>query len=103
MGDCDLCANNLRDGWWGVAGVTHCHQCHRTWGGFRQAHCVLCCRHFSTDGAAEQHRKNDRCMSDRSLERRKLRKVQDKWGDLWRYRTPATPRGTWSKANPGAK
>lgn len=35
---------------------THCRDCHRSWTGLKEAHCVTCHEHFSTDAHAESHR-----------------------------------------------
>lgn len=43
--------------------LSHCQDCHRSWNGFREAHCPVCCAHFSADSVAEKHRVKDRCMT----------------------------------------
>lgn len=57
MGDCPLCAYAKEHGSWPTSHRgTHCHDCHRSWTGLREAHCTVCCAHFSTDAHAESHR-----------------------------------------------
>lgn len=54
--DCQMCANRERDGWWGLGGMTHCRKCHRTWTmTTKQAHCTVCCEHFSSPSAFDLH------------------------------------------------
>ena len=33
----------------------HCRECHLSWTSLVQAHCVVCCRQFSTDTAFKDH------------------------------------------------
>jgi hypothetical protein len=101
MVDCELCVTAAKTGWWGRSGITHCLQCHRTWQGYRQQHCTECHRHFSGETAASAHRKSDRCMSDRSLDRKGLYKTRDKFGDLWRHKPSAEPWGSWQTDESG--
>lgn len=54
--DCDMCDSARREGWWGMSGVTHCRMCHRTWKmTSKQAHCTVCCAHFSSPTAFDLH------------------------------------------------
>ena len=54
--DCDLCDSVRREGWWGMSGITHCRACHRTWKmTTKQAHCTVCCAHFSSPSAFDMH------------------------------------------------
>ena len=34
---------------------THCRTCHRSWTSKAQAHCTVCCAHFTSDSAADLH------------------------------------------------
>lgn len=54
--DCPVCAYAVEHGWWGPGHQgTHCRSCHRSWTSTAQAHCVVCCAHFVTDGVAGMH------------------------------------------------
>lgn len=54
---CEACVHAKLHGWWGpdFRGKTHCQQCHRTWAGASEAHCRMCCAHFSSNSAADRH------------------------------------------------
>lgn len=52
---CRVCAHSKSTGSFGLAGKTHCRDCHRTWSGTTQAHCVRCHQHFSCVRAADRH------------------------------------------------
>lgn len=61
---CEPCEHADREGWWGPGHRgTHCRNCHRSWTGYAEAHCVECCLHFSTDRVADAHRVGGRCMT----------------------------------------
>jgi hypothetical protein len=51
---CPTCSYADQHGWWGHQG-THCRGCHRSWTSTAQAHCAVCCVHFTSDSAAERH------------------------------------------------
>lgn len=54
--DCQMCTNHKELGWWGFSGLTHCRMCHRTWPmTSKQAHCTVCCAHFSSPSAFDLH------------------------------------------------
>src|SRR5262245_61819697 len=68
---CRYCEYSKDHGWWGPPlaellgrpGGTHCIRCHRSWMSLTEAHCTLCCEHFSTHRTADRHRvgRGDRC------------------------------------------
>lgn len=63
-GECRICAHAEKHGSWPPDHRgTHCEGCHRSWTGFREAHCTVCHLHFSSDGVAERHREGYRCLS----------------------------------------
>lgn len=61
MGTCPTCSYADAHGWWGPDHQgTHCRDCHRSWASKAQAHCAVCCAHFTTDGVAELHWRSSR-------------------------------------------
>lgn len=61
MTGCRWCANAAEFGWWGDGTVTHCHQCHATWGlATKTTHCVTCHETFSTPRNCDDHQKASR-------------------------------------------
>lgn len=93
---CELCEHGKAHGWWGQSGITHCTGCHRTWSGLAEAHCTKCHEHFSGNTVADRHDKaGGGCYSRQSMERKGLRRVDTKWGKMWR----GEPReGGWADA-----
>jgi hypothetical protein len=67
-------------------------RCGRRWTGLAQAHCTVCHRHFSTDGAADRHRKQASCMDPLLVLRRDGSPVFalrcDAYGATFRLATP---------------
>lgn len=54
---CQVCAYADEHGAWPASHRgTHCRGCHRSWTGLKEAHCVTCHAHFSTDNHAQSHR-----------------------------------------------
>lgn len=71
--DCTVCDYAQAHGDWGPdikPDKTHCSRCHRSWRSYREAHCVVCCRHFINSNAADAHRVEDGCRNPSSLTRR---------------------------------
>jgi hypothetical protein len=60
-GECPVCAHTSAHHWWGQDG-THCRRCHRSWTGFREIHCCICCAHFSTPANLDLHKVGGRCV-----------------------------------------
>lgn len=100
MSACVVCAYAAEYGSWPLSHRgTHCDHCHRSWAGFKEAHCVavndgrVCCLHFSTDVLAEKHRVGGRCLTETELlvfaaknGRRVFRKCPGPDGTVtWRY------------------
>ena len=53
---CATCAFADTHGWWGPGHAgTHCRRCHLSWASTAQAHCVVCCAHFTTAAVADRH------------------------------------------------
>ena len=52
---CPLCFKAHHDGWYGKTGLAHCVDCHYTWTSRQEAHCVVCCEHFSSNSVADAH------------------------------------------------
>lgn len=58
---CPPCTHAIIFGSWGrplhdgVKAATHCRRCHRSWRSLREAHCAVCCGHFSSNEAASFH------------------------------------------------
>lgn len=56
MSACSVCDYADQHGWWGPDHRgTHCRACHRSWTSTREAHCAVCCAHFTGDTAFERH------------------------------------------------
>lgn len=53
--ECPVCEHNRLHGWTGLRKGSHCRDCHRTWTGLREAHCTLCCAHFTTPANFDRH------------------------------------------------
>jgi hypothetical protein len=88
---CEICMYAKTHGSWPPTHKgTHC-DCHRSWSGFKEAHCAECHQHFSTDTLAERHRIGSRCMSPLELQRLRtdsgkpvFRVTESKNGTIWR-------------------
>jgi hypothetical protein len=53
---CVPCSNAEIRGWWGPDHKgTHCRDCHRSWTGTTQVHCVGCHEHFTSARAFDAH------------------------------------------------
>jgi len=56
MTTCHICTYASEHGSWPPDHHgTHCRICHRSWSSTSQAHCTVCCAHFTADSAAELH------------------------------------------------
>jgi hypothetical protein len=67
---CQVCLRAHRDGWWGEGHAgTHCRDCHTSWAGLNEQHCVVCHRHFTNIKAADAHRVNGACQDPATLRR----------------------------------
>lgn len=77
---CDPCVYAAEHGWWGssVNGGTHCRRCHRTWAGKTEAHCTVCCQHFTSNRVADKH--DPYCTPDRTVCSERLRVATQKDG-----------------------
>lgn len=64
---CPTCEHADAHGWFGLRRGTHCRRCHRTWTAPREAHCTLCCRHFSTGENADAHVGSSGCVDPATL------------------------------------
>jgi hypothetical protein len=59
--DCRPCIHAGLFGWWGppllkdLNAHTHCHNCHRSWRGIKEAHCNVCHEQFASNEAAAKH------------------------------------------------
>jgi hypothetical protein len=53
---CSICQYARQHGGWpsGHKG-THCRDCHHSWSGSSQAHCVVCHGQFATNGVGDHH------------------------------------------------
>jgi hypothetical protein len=73
---------------------THCRRCHRSWVSRAQAHCVVCCEQFATDGVAALHWTADGHVHPSLFP--KLERRDEALGPVWRtgQRPLATP---WSR------
>lgn len=95
MKPCGWCMNKAELGWYGDPKIHHCRDCHRTWTGTSQAHCVNCHHHFSSNSAADRHLVNDSCYPPQEVRdsngvpRLGLRK--DKYGYTWSFAGDGTP------------
>lgn len=57
---CATCDHGAVYGWHGLpTGETHCRRCHAGWRGTRAAHCPMCHRTFTSDTAAQRHKRTD--------------------------------------------
>lgn len=60
MPECDTCEYGNAHGWFGLpTGQSHCRKCHAGWRGTRAAHCPMCHRTFTSDTAAQRHKRTD--------------------------------------------
>ena len=105
---CDICAYADEHFWWGPPlaavvgyGGTHCRDCHRSWHGRAEAHCVRCHAHFSSGYAADLHLVRGECADPGTLRSRNgnpvLKSVESRLGITWtgwsaeRYTGPERP------------
>jgi hypothetical protein len=57
---CAVCTFADANGWTGLpTGTAHCRKCHKEWTGVRAAHCPMCCRTFTSDSAAQLHKRSE--------------------------------------------
>lgn len=57
---CSVCEHSAATGWNGLpSGQSHCGTCHAEWRGTRAAHCPMCHRTFTSDTAAQRHKRTD--------------------------------------------
>ena len=68
---------------------TCCRSCGRVWSSRRQGHCTECHRQFGGVTGFDMHRERNECLSDRSLGRRGLSRIEDKHGVVWSRSFPA--------------
>lgn len=91
---CDICLYAAEHGSWPPTHRgTHC-ECHRSWTGRREAHCmgttregIVCHQHFSADSVADRHRRGGYCMT-----REEMTVTRSKSGVLL-FRECDTPKG----------
>ena len=73
----------------------HCRECHRSWTGHTQAHCVSCHSHFSTPSAFDKHITDEGCRQPEQLRDKHGNYVLglrvDKWGRTWSFAGDGTP------------
>lgn len=88
--DCSICTYAKANGWWGpeLRSGTHCRDCHRSWTGLKEIHCVLCCKHFSTPENLDKHKTSaGKCKDPARLKKQDgtpvLMEVQRKSGSVW--------------------
>jgi hypothetical protein len=65
---CLACVRIGRDGWHGMDGEAHCHDCHHTWTSRRAAHCPACCRHFTSYSSSDLHDGPKGCLDPERVE-----------------------------------
>lgn len=92
---CQWCQKRAEIGWYGDPKIHHCRDCHRTWTGTSQAHCVNCHHHFSSNSAADRHLVNDSCYPPQEVRDSngvpKLGLRKDKYGYTWSFAGDGTP------------
>lgn len=102
---CPVCTHADEHGWWGPDHRgTHCRDCHRSWTGLKEAHCTVCCAHFSTDNHAESHRgvrgacipPGDVLRNTPQGEAPRLRLVDRGSGPVWVGADPMPVRPRWA-------
>ncbi len=72
--------------------IGSCNDCGREWSGHTEAHCSVCCRHFTSDSAFDLHlagpQSDDACYPPDSIEDRKGRPVltlaDRRGGETWK-------------------
>lgn len=95
MKPCLLCKERVELGHYRNPKLHHCRDCHRTWTGTSQAHCVGCHHHFSSNSAADRHvidgecRPPEQCVTSNGVPLLGLR--TDKWGRTWSFAGDGTP------------
>lgn len=95
--ECEPCTRAVEEAWFGPIDGTHCKKCHRTWSSIKEAHCPMCCRHFSSDTAAQAHKRGvDRvsCVdpskvgpTEENPTRKRLEAFEGPSGTTWRFET----------------
>jgi hypothetical protein len=99
---CPVCSYADEHGAWPPAHRgTHCRACHRSWTGLKEAHCVVCCAHFSTDNHAQSHRgPHGTCLDPAGVLRNdtqpRLRLVDRGSGPVWVGADPMPVRPRWA-------
>jgi hypothetical protein len=91
--DCRPCIHAALFGWWGpplikdLNASTHCHRCHRSWRGVKEAHCVICCEQFASNEASSLHWVDDGHMHPSEVKGRtgkpRFTKTPSEFGDVW--------------------
>lgn len=95
MRECAICKVKAEKGWWGDPQIHHCRECHRSWSGTTQAHCVSCHHHFSTNSASDRHlvdgmcKPPSECFTTNGVPLLGLR--TDKFGRTWSFVGDGTP------------
>ena len=91
---CDVC----RHDYWPHA---HCPDCHRSWFGLEQCHCVVCHQTFASDEVFLRHQTDGGCVDPGTILRKdgtpRFERVDRKGGPVWvrrddRPRPHVTPR-----------
>lgn len=95
MKPCQWCEKRNEIGWYGDAKIHHCRDCHRTWTGTSQVHCVRCHHHFSSHSACDRHLLNEICQPPQEVRDKdgvpRLGLRQDKYGYTWSFAGDGTP------------
>ena len=69
---CEACSHTDGNGWHGIDGAAHRHDCHLAWTSKRAAHCPACCEHFTSYSAADLHDGPNGCITAVEVEGLKL-------------------------------
>jgi len=92
---CTWCEVRAELGWYGDAKIHHCRDCHRTWTGTAQVHCVRCHHHFSSYSACDRHLLDEMCQPPQEVRDKdgvpRLGLRQDKYGYTWSFAGDGTP------------
>ena len=102
MTHCAIGAHGLEHGWWGPTvppGRVHHKCCHTTTSG-RRPHCVACCATFTTERAADIHRRNGTCLDPATITTKTgAPKLVQRADGLWGQ--PAGPPTEWQQRRKG--
>ena len=87
--DCAICVEEYSPN-------PHCRDCHRTWTRHSEAHCTICCNHFSSDRGFDLHlapvRGDDTCFDPATIVRSDgtmmFEIIERNHGPVWRVADP---------------